>query len=119
MNKQIAMNIVAKIVSDYKGSGSGNIKLKDFTLNVKSEGKFKIDEICINWDFTGVEFSKQEATLTSSGKSTFHLSLKGISLEDTFKGNWSLGEIAIDSVNDIESLSHVLPLDELKKFFLQ
>ena len=118
MNKQIAMNIVAKIVSDYKGSGSGNIKLKDFTLNVKSEGKFKIDEICINWDFTGVEFSKQEATLTSSGKGTFHLSLKGISLDHP-KGNWSLGEIAIDSVNDIESLSLVLPLDELKKFFLQ
>jgi len=116
MNKQIALNIVKKIVADYKGSGQGSIVLNNFALEVKGEGKFKVESISIKWDFKNVDFSKEQGTLTTSGNSTLELSIKGLSL-DHHKGAWSIGDIQINSVDELNNLSLVLPLEDLAAFF--
>lgn len=118
MNKQIAMNIVAKIVADYKGSGNGSIKLKDFAFAVKGEGEFKVEEIQLVWDFKDVAYSKAQGEFKTSGTAVFKLTAKGITLTH-HKGNWSLGEIEISSFDELQNLVLVLPMDELKEFFLK
>lgn len=118
MNKQIAMNIVAKIIADYKGNGNGNIKLKDFAFAVKGEGEFKVGEIRLVWDFKDVTCSKARGEFKTSGTGVFKLTAKGIALTH-HKGSWSLGEIEISSFDELQNLVLVLPMDELKEFFLK
>lgn len=117
MNKQIVMNVLAKIVADYKGSGNGNIRLKDFAFDVKSEGEFKVEELYLTWDFKDATFSKTEGEFKTSSTDTFKLTIKGLNLTH-YKGSWSIGEIEINSLHELQNLSLVLPMDELKKFFL-
>lgn len=116
MNKQIAMNVLAKIIADYKGNGSGSIKLKDFGFAVKGEGEFQVEEIQLVWDFKDVTCTKAKGEFKTSGTSVLKLIVKGIELTH-HKGDLSLGEIEINSVDELQNLVLILPMDDLKKFF--
>jgi len=112
MNKQIVLNIVAKLVADYKGNGSGKIKLNNFAFAVKGEGKFSVESLNLEWDFKNVVLSKEKGNLTTSGNSTLKLVLTGLNLDHP-EGTWSVGEIEINSVDELTNLSILLPLEQI------